>query len=49
MGADIPAEHLNGSFAWCDQSNLRKITYRVPAAKVTPSQRWKVIPKDVIL
>lgn len=52
METDIPAEHLNGSFALVpEHSNLRKITYRVRRGETVFSiaQRWKVLPKDVIL
>lgn len=52
METDIPAESLSGSFALVpEHSNLRKITYRVRRGETVTSiaQRWKVLPKDVIL
>lgn len=48
---DIPAAHLNGQFALIpEQSNLRKVTYRVRRGDTIASvaQRWKVATKDLI-
>ncbi|MEP6608543.1 MAG: transglycosylase SLT domain-containing protein [Burkholderiaceae bacterium] len=52
MDADIPAESLTGRFALVpEQPNLRKVTYRVRRGETVASvaQRWKVLPKDVIV
>lgn len=52
MAADIPAASLDARFALVpEQSNLRKVTYRVRRGDTVTSvaQRWKVLPKDLIV
>ena len=52
MESDIPAASLDGRFSLVpEQANLRKVTYRVRRGDTVSSvaQRWKVLPKDVII
>jgi membrane-bound lytic murein transglycosylase D len=52
MATDIPAASLDGQFSLVpEHTNLRKVTYRVRRGDTVASvaQRWKVLPKDVIL
>ena len=52
MASDIPAASLDARFALVpEQANLRKVTYRVRRGDTVTSvaQRWKVLPKDVIV
>jgi membrane-bound lytic murein transglycosylase D len=52
MESDIPAAHLDGRFSLVpEHANLRKVTYRVRRGDTVASvaQRWKVLPKDVIV
>lgn len=52
MAADIPAASLGARFALVpEQANLRKVTYRVRRGDTVTSvaQRWKVLPKDLIV
>jgi membrane-bound lytic murein transglycosylase D len=52
MGSDIPAASLDGQFSLvAEHANLRKVTYRVRHGDTVTSvaQRWKVLPKDLIL
>jgi membrane-bound lytic murein transglycosylase D len=52
MESDIPAASLDGRFSLVpEHANLRKVTYRVRRGDTVTSvaQRWKVLPKDVIV
>ena len=52
MAFDIPADSLEGRFSLVpEHANLRKVTYRVRRGDTVTSvaQRWKVLPKDVIV
>jgi membrane-bound lytic murein transglycosylase D len=52
MESDIPATSLDGRFSLVpEHANLRKVTYRVRRGDTVTSvaQRWKVLPKDVII
>lgn len=52
MESDIPAESLDGRFSLVfEHPNLRKVTYRVRRGDTVASvaQRWKVLPKDLIV
>ena len=52
MESDIPAASLDGQFSLVpEHANLRKVTYRVRRGDTVTSvaQRWKVLPKDVIV
>ncbi len=52
MASDIPAASLDGRFSLVpEHANLRKVTYRVRRGDTVTSvaQRWKVLPKDLIV
>ena len=52
MESDIPATSLDGRFSLVpEHANLRKVTYRVRRGDTVTSvaQRWKVLPKDLIV
>ena len=52
MEDDIPADHMNGSFALVPESaNLRKVTYRVRRGDTLHgvARKWNVAEKDIIV